>query len=211
MAQPKPAGIIIAIGQEPPPPSIKLVALLLVGGAGLGLIAVGVTTAWGWTLCVPGLIALLLSLPGLWVTQQRRDKTLPLAACRIDRSKARNPAVVPALLHGRPRDTASRESCLGSRRSYRSSPAGHPRRWAGCRACVKRELSGELGSRETKTLALSRAAGTPPSATSLPRSSRKDLAVVRACGRGLSTAADGLGTAVPGGRRPASGAPKTTQ
>ena len=61
---------------EPPRPSIKLIALLVLGGAGLGLVAVGVTTTWGWTLFVPGLIALLVSLLGAWVIQQSRDKSL---------------------------------------------------------------------------------------------------------------------------------------
>ena len=39
-------------------------------------LAVGVTTTWGWTLFVPGLIALLVSLLGAWVIQQSRDKSL---------------------------------------------------------------------------------------------------------------------------------------
>ena len=64
------------MGSEPPPPSIKLVALLILGGAGLGLVAVGVTTSWGWTLFVPGFVALSVALPGLWVIQKSRDKTL---------------------------------------------------------------------------------------------------------------------------------------
>jgi hypothetical protein len=64
------------VGPQPPPPSIKLVALLVLGGAGLGLVAVGVTTAWGWTLLVPGVVALLASLSGLWIIQRERDKTL---------------------------------------------------------------------------------------------------------------------------------------
>ena len=64
------------MGREPPPPSFKLVALLILGGAGLGLIAVGVTTAWGWTLFAPGVIALLVSLLGAWIIQKSRDKTL---------------------------------------------------------------------------------------------------------------------------------------
>lgn len=64
------------MGSEPPPPSVKVVALLIVGGAGLGLLAVGVTTTYGWTLFVPGFIALLVSLTGLWIIQRSRDKTL---------------------------------------------------------------------------------------------------------------------------------------
>jgi hypothetical protein len=64
------------MGQEPPPPPAKLLALLILGGAGLGLVAVGVTTAWGWTLLVPGFIALLVSLLGVWIIQRARDRTL---------------------------------------------------------------------------------------------------------------------------------------
>jgi hypothetical protein len=64
------------MGQEPPPPPVKLLALLILGGAGLGLVAVGVTTAWGWTLLVPGFIALLVSLLGMWFIQRARDHTL---------------------------------------------------------------------------------------------------------------------------------------
>lgn len=59
-----------------PPPSIKQLALLVLGGAGLGLIAVGVTTAWGWTLLVPGVVALVVSLSGLWIVQRSRDGPL---------------------------------------------------------------------------------------------------------------------------------------
>jgi hypothetical protein len=61
---------------EPPHPPVKLLALLILGGAGLGLVAVGVTTAWGWTLLVPGFIALLVSLLGMWFIQRARDLTL---------------------------------------------------------------------------------------------------------------------------------------
>lgn len=57
------------IGAQPPRPSIKLAALLVLGGIGLGLVAVGVPTAWGWTLFVPGFIALVLSLSGFWIIQ----------------------------------------------------------------------------------------------------------------------------------------------
>ena len=64
------------MGTQPPPPSLKLVALLVLGGVGLGLVAVGVTTPWGWTFLVPGVVALVLSLSGVWVIQQSRDKTL---------------------------------------------------------------------------------------------------------------------------------------
>lgn len=60
----------------PPPPSIKLVVLLILGGAGLGLVIVGVTTTLGWTLFVPGFIALLVSLPWIWMIQKSRDRTL---------------------------------------------------------------------------------------------------------------------------------------
>ncbi len=64
------------MGRPPPPPSSKLVALLVLGGAGLGLVAVGVTTPWGWTLFAPGFIALVVSLLGAWIIQESRDKTL---------------------------------------------------------------------------------------------------------------------------------------
>jgi hypothetical protein len=60
---------------RPPPPSGRLVALLILGGAGLGLIAVGVTTQWGWTLFVPGFVALLIALPGLWAVLKSRNET----------------------------------------------------------------------------------------------------------------------------------------
>ena len=58
------------MGPEPPHPPVKLIALLIIGAAGLGLVAVGVTTAWGWTLLVPGFIALLVSLLGAWVIEK---------------------------------------------------------------------------------------------------------------------------------------------
>jgi hypothetical protein len=61
---------------EPPPPSVKLIALLILGGVALGLVALGVTTAWGWTLLVPGFILLLVSLLGVWFIQRARDRTL---------------------------------------------------------------------------------------------------------------------------------------
>ncbi len=64
------------MGAKPPPPSIKLVALLILGGAGLGLMAVGVTTTWGWTLFIPGLVALLVALVGAWIVQKARDDSL---------------------------------------------------------------------------------------------------------------------------------------
>jgi bacteriorhodopsin len=64
------------VGPKPPPPSIKLVALLMLGGTGLGLVAVGVTTTWGWALFIPGLVALLVSLLGIWTIQKSRDKSL---------------------------------------------------------------------------------------------------------------------------------------
>lgn len=58
------------------PPPVRLVALLVLGAVGLGLIAVGVTTASGWKLIVPGFLALLVSLSGAWAIQMSRDKTL---------------------------------------------------------------------------------------------------------------------------------------
>ena len=79
-------------------PSIdQLMALLMLGGAGLGLVAVGVTTAWGWTLFVPGLIALLVSLLGAWVILQSRDKPLRGSRrCRSLRGRNGAPAQRPA-------------------------------------------------------------------------------------------------------------------
>lgn len=64
------------MGRDPGPPPIKLVGLLIIGAAGLGLIAVAVTTTWGWKLFVPGFVALLVSLSAVWVIQKPRDKTL---------------------------------------------------------------------------------------------------------------------------------------
>jgi hypothetical protein len=64
------------VGSQPPRPSITLVALLVLGGAGLGLLVVGVITPWGWTLFVPGSVALVISLVGTWTIQRSRDKTL---------------------------------------------------------------------------------------------------------------------------------------
>jgi hypothetical protein len=61
---------------SPTPPPLKLVALLILGGAGLGLVAAGVTTAWGWKQFVPGFVAVLISLSAVWVIHKTRDKTL---------------------------------------------------------------------------------------------------------------------------------------
>jgi len=58
------------------PPDFKLVALLVLGAIGLALLAVGVVTAAGWALIVPGCVALLASLPGAWLIQKSRDRTL---------------------------------------------------------------------------------------------------------------------------------------
>jgi len=52
------------------------VALLVLGGAGLGLLIVGVITPWGWTMFVPGSVALVISLVATWTIQKSRDKTL---------------------------------------------------------------------------------------------------------------------------------------
>jgi sugar phosphate permease len=59
-----------------PPPSVTLIALLVLGGVGLGLVIVGATTTWGWTLFAPGFIALLVALPSIWMIQKSRDRTL---------------------------------------------------------------------------------------------------------------------------------------
>ena len=58
------------------PPDIKLVVLLVLGAIGLALLAVGVVTAAGWALIVPGCVALLVSLSGAWLIQKSRDRTL---------------------------------------------------------------------------------------------------------------------------------------
>jgi hypothetical protein len=62
--------------RKPPPPPLKLLALLIVGGGGLGLVAVGVVTSWGWRLLIPGFLMLLIALTGIWIIQARRDQTL---------------------------------------------------------------------------------------------------------------------------------------
>jgi CHASE2 domain-containing sensor protein len=62
--------------QQPDPPDAKLVVLLVLGAVGLALLAVGVVTAAGWALIVPGFVALLVSLPGVWRIQKSRDRTL---------------------------------------------------------------------------------------------------------------------------------------
>jgi hypothetical protein len=58
------------------PPDIKLVVLLVLGAIGLALLAVGVVTEAGWALIVPGCVALFVSLPGAWLIQKSRDRTL---------------------------------------------------------------------------------------------------------------------------------------
>jgi hypothetical protein len=61
---------------RPDPPDLKLVVLLVLGAIGLALLAVGIVTTAGWALVVPGCVALLVSLPGAWVIQKSRDRTL---------------------------------------------------------------------------------------------------------------------------------------
>ena len=58
------------------PPRLVLVVLLVLGAIGLALFAVGVGTAAGWSLIVPGCVALLVSLSGAWLIQRSRDRTL---------------------------------------------------------------------------------------------------------------------------------------
>lgn len=60
----------------PPPPPRRLIALLMLGAVGLALIAVGVTGDTGWWLIAPGFVALLVSLPGVWLIQKSRDRAL---------------------------------------------------------------------------------------------------------------------------------------
>lgn len=59
-----------------PKPPMKLIALLVLSGVGLALIAVGVTGHTGWTLIVVGFVALLVALPPIWMIQRSRDRTL---------------------------------------------------------------------------------------------------------------------------------------
>jgi predicted tellurium resistance membrane protein TerC len=59
-----------------PKPPIKLIALLVVSAVGLALLAVGVTGHTGWTLIVIGFVALLVTLPSIWMIQRSRDRTL---------------------------------------------------------------------------------------------------------------------------------------
>lgn len=53
-----------------------LIVLLLIGAVGLALIAVGITGDTGWWLVAPGFFALIVSLPGVWMIQKSRDRTL---------------------------------------------------------------------------------------------------------------------------------------
>ncbi len=62
--------------QPSDPPGFKLVVLLVVGAIGLAVLAVGVVTAAGWALIIPGAVALIVSLPGAWLIQRARDRTL---------------------------------------------------------------------------------------------------------------------------------------
>jgi CHASE2 domain-containing sensor protein len=59
-----------------PRPSLKLVALLVLGAVGLVLVAVGVGTTAGWGLVAPGVAALVISLVGVWRIQRERDRKL---------------------------------------------------------------------------------------------------------------------------------------
>jgi hypothetical protein len=63
-------------GMRPPRPSVGLIALVILGAAGLGLAAVGVVTAWGWRLFAPGIVAVLVCLAGVWLIFRSRDETL---------------------------------------------------------------------------------------------------------------------------------------
>lgn len=50
--------------------------VLVLGAVGLALVAVGVATAAGWRFIVPGVLALLVSLPVAWFMQRSRDRML---------------------------------------------------------------------------------------------------------------------------------------
>jgi hypothetical protein len=62
--------------QPSEPPGVRLVALLVLGAVGLALLAVGVVTTQGWVLIVPGVVALMVSLAGVWLIQSSRDRAL---------------------------------------------------------------------------------------------------------------------------------------
>jgi hypothetical protein len=64
--------------------------LLVVGAVGIALLAVGVTTAAGWKLIVPGFLALLVALPGDWLIQRRRHGR-SASRCRVDPSAGVSP------------------------------------------------------------------------------------------------------------------------
>lgn len=54
---------------QPPHYPRKLFAFLVLGAGGLALIAVGITGDTGWALIVPGFVAVIISLPAVWVIQ----------------------------------------------------------------------------------------------------------------------------------------------
>ena len=55
--------------------AFALISALVLGAVGLAMFAVGVGTAAGWALIVPGVVALLVSLPAAWLIQKSRDRT----------------------------------------------------------------------------------------------------------------------------------------
>jgi hypothetical protein len=62
-----------------------LLALLIVGAVGLALIIIGLGGATGWWLIAPGLVALLVSLPGIYLV---RRPEIEAAAQAIGRGRA---------------------------------------------------------------------------------------------------------------------------
>lgn len=54
------------MGEQPPSYPVRLYAFLLLGAVGLALIAVGITGDTGWTLLVPGFVAVIVSVASAW-------------------------------------------------------------------------------------------------------------------------------------------------
>lgn len=71
--------------RQPPRVQFRLLALLIIGAVGLALIIIGLGGATGWRLIAPGFIALLVSLPGLYLM---RRPEIEEAAKAIGRSRA---------------------------------------------------------------------------------------------------------------------------
>jgi hypothetical protein len=70
------------MGRQPPRTPLRLVAVLLLGAAGVALIIIGLGGTTGWALIVPGFIAVLVSIPSAYVIQARRDAATEAAQLR---------------------------------------------------------------------------------------------------------------------------------